>query len=145
MCKLFMSDDYCDHFFPHIFALYYPNLLKLIDPVRTCSSWRFCDRPIIKLDENEEFARRVLRNKPPNQKGKSQISGRSIKILVVNDAHVDFEYQEGANGECASSTCCRKVSSALNVPAGKWGHLGGCDLPVVFMIPTSFSEPWIHS
>jgi len=77
-----------------------------------------------------------MHNKPPEKyQQKADFSQTKLKILVLNDAHVDFLYKEGANAICTGSTCCRdkedlSQKSSNFVAAGKWGHVGRCGLPI---------------
>ncbi len=133
-CVVFRAQDYCANFFPQIFALYFPHLLTFLSPELVCYSINLCSRPAVVPDQNSLFARRILRDTPPSRASlppPTNNSAARLRLIVLNDVHVDFEYRIGGNADCKSSTCCREPAAEGNVPAEKWGHLGDCDLPPI--------------
>lgn len=55
---------------------------------------------------------------------------KPIKIALMSDLHVDFDYQEGMSNDCGKPLCCRSDSGLpefTELAAGKWGDYN-CDL-----------------
>lgn len=55
-----------------------------------------------------------------------------LKIALISDLHVDWDYTPGYSTECGKFTCCRHESGlaqSKDKAAGKWGDYQ-CDLPV---------------
>uniref|UniRef100_A0A914H3H8 Sphingomyelin phosphodiesterase n=1 Tax=Globodera rostochiensis TaxID=31243 RepID=A0A914H3H8_GLORO len=65
---------------------------------------------------------------------------RPLRILQLSDLHFDSQYTPGAEADCAEPVCCLNRSSAhhpgqsssttTRKPAGKWGTLANCDIPL---------------
>uniref|UniRef100_A0A183CGW4 Sphingomyelin phosphodiesterase n=1 Tax=Globodera pallida TaxID=36090 RepID=A0A183CGW4_GLOPA len=64
---------------------------------------------------------------------------RPLRILQLSDLHFDSQYTPGAEADCAEPVCCLNRSSAhqgqsssatIRKPAGKWGTLANCDIPL---------------
>ncbi|KAF8381234.1 asm-2, partial [Pristionchus pacificus] len=71
---------------------------------------------------------------------------KTQRVLHLSDIHIDRDYAEGSEADCASDKgdepvvglCCRNypdvegaptASTKIRVPAGKWGSVNMCDLP----------------
>ena len=56
-----------------------------------------------------------------------------MKVLMVTDMHVDYEYQPGTIVDCQEPVCCRPDSTpskdAKRVNAGFWGEYDKCEIP----------------
>ena len=53
-----------------------------------------------------------------------------IRVALMSDLHLDYDYQEGMNSDCGKPLCCRSDSGLPATPdkaAGKWGDFM-CDL-----------------
>lgn len=62
-----------------------------------------------------------------NPKSKDEL----IKIALISDIHMDFDYTIGANSDCGRPLCCRSDSGINPNPdqnAKKWGDFS-CDIP----------------
>jgi sphingomyelin phosphodiesterase len=60
-----------------------------------------------------------------------------IKIALLSDIHMDFDYTPGKSSKCSKVLCCRSDSGEPknnDEIAGKWGDFN-CDLP-----PRTFDE-----
>ncbi|KAK4887018.1 hypothetical protein RN001_003289 [Aquatica leii] len=69
----------------------------------------------------------ILQNTPILQANRPK-----LKVLQINDIHLDLEYSEGSNANCNEPLCCRMIlntSSSIFFPAGRWGAYT-CDLPI---------------
>lgn len=56
-----------------------------------------------------------------------------IKIALVSDFHMDWDYTPGMNNDCHMPVCCRSDSGLPETPdkaAGKWGDYQ-CDIPSI--------------
>lgn len=56
-----------------------------------------------------------------------------IKIAIVSDLHMQYDYVPGSSSQCGKIQCCRSDSGPGLTPettAGKWGHYR-CDLNVL--------------
>ena len=56
-----------------------------------------------------------------------------IKLALVSDFHVDYQYTVGKNSQCGKPLCCRGDSGVSPNPednALKWGMFA-CDIPVI--------------
>jgi len=54
-----------------------------------------------------------------------------IKVALISDLHMDWDYTPGMANECGRPVCCRSDSGLPTSPeqtAGKWGDLL-CDPP----------------
>ena len=54
-----------------------------------------------------------------------------IKLVLMGDFHVDYDYVPGMASKCDRVICCRSDSGYSQLPentAGKWGDYD-CDLP----------------
>ena len=64
-------------------------------------------------------------------KDKFRTAGRQpIKLALISDLHLDYDYLEGAEADCGKPLCCRSDSGMAKDPsraAGKWGDFR-CDL-----------------
>ena len=56
-----------------------------------------------------------------------------IKIALMSDIHVDYDYTEGASNTCDKPLCCRSDSGNAkdaSTFSGKWGDYN-CDIPAI--------------
>ena len=64
-----------------------------------------------------------------NPRPKSEL----IKLALVSDFHVDYNYEIGKDSDCGKPLCCRSDSGVNSNPTKnslKWGHFQ-CDIPVI--------------
>jgi sphingomyelin phosphodiesterase len=55
-----------------------------------------------------------------------------IKVALISDLHLDYDYTPGSNAACGAPLCCRSDSGPATSPddsAGVWGDYR-CDVPV---------------
>ena len=61
-----------------------------------------------------------------------------MKIMMVTDMHVDYEYEPGTIAECQEPMCCRATSTPkhnYSTPgAGYWGDYRKCEIPKWAMV-----------
>lgn len=58
------------------------------------------------------------------------VNRETVKVVLMSDLHVDYEYQEGQDNKCDHVLCCRVDSGPAPTKArraGKWGDFN-CDL-----------------
>ena len=63
---------------------------------------------------------------PPSKEG-------LIKIALMSDIHIDYDYTEGASNVCDRRLCCRSDSGTAkdaSTYSGKWGDYK-CDIPAI--------------
>mmetsp|Transcript_9580 Transcript_9580/g.16092 ORF Transcript_9580/g.16092 Transcript_9580/m.16092 type:complete len:165 (-) Transcript_9580:931-1425(-) len=56
---------------------------------------------------------------------------KPIKVALISDIHIDYDYTEGMDSDCGMPLCCRSDSGVPSDPqnaAGKWGDYS-CDVP----------------
>jgi len=134
ICGKFASKDFCNTFLFSALPIMLPNLLEMLDPENFCKFFQMCEYPHYIMDDNIAYRNRVLRDKPPEKNEKIEESNdKPLKILIMNDAHVDYEYQKGTIANCVGDLCCRNTTNTTHsgepIMAGKWGYSGLCDLP----------------
>ena len=60
----------------------------------------------------------------------------AIKMVLMSDLHIDYDYMEGMNSDCNKPLCCRSDSGLPPSPekaAGKWGNYQ-CDLNEITLL-----------
>ncbi|KAL3113709.1 hypothetical protein niasHT_016799 [Heterodera trifolii] len=80
---------------------------------------------------------------PPKVNGTKKFSrppvppARPLRILQLSDLHFDRKYASGTEADCAEPVCCvngtERASpgqTKVRIPAGKWGTLAKCDIPL---------------
>uniref|UniRef100_A0AC35U4T5 Sphingomyelin phosphodiesterase n=1 Tax=Rhabditophanes sp. KR3021 TaxID=114890 RepID=A0AC35U4T5_9BILA len=60
---------------------------------------------------------------------------KTMKVLQLSDLHFDLLYEPGTESKCTDPICCHRKSKPksgkkIKKPAGYWGTLGDCDLPI---------------
>lgn len=58
-----------------------------------------------------------------------------VKIAMISDFHMDWDYTPGMNNDCGRPVCCRAESGLPNSTAnaaGKWGDFN-CDIPPIVL------------
>lgn len=145
--------DMCDQLMKAFGSeIYYSlNTTKLL-PVDFCEAWiksgcGFPDSPV-----NQPWPVNIPGNKPPVQPWPKPAPGKpTLRVLHLTDIHVDRQYAEGSEADCAKGAietydfCCRTNPSSTNppkVPAGKYGTPARCDIPFIMFDETM---KWIAS
>jgi len=106
----------------------------------------YCSHPVYKHYGVDDFATRVLADKPSAiasddfvnklyQEIAADTNAReTFKLVHMSDPHIDFDYTPGTNFMCGQSGfCCRPESGYPTDPeqqAKKWGGWE-CDIPVI--------------
>ena len=99
-----------------------------------CSLAKICN-DTTEYESVEDFARRILNNKPEIKKReivKRKNDEDYYKVVQVTDIHLDMEYKVGTVANCILPLCCRELADDDLVPvkqilAGKYGYTGNCD------------------
>jgi len=99
-----------------------------------CSLAKICN-DTTEYESIEDFARRILKDKPEVKKKeiiKTKNNEDYYKVVQVTDIHLDMEYKEGAVANCILPICCRDLQDDDLAPvkqiyAGLYGHTGNCD------------------
>ena len=106
----------------------------------------YCTHPVYKHYGVEDFATRVLADKPKAITSDDFVNmlyldiaadtqpRETYKLVHMSDPHIDFDYTPGTNFMCGQSGfCCRPESGYPEDPemqAKKWGGYE-CDIPVI--------------
>ncbi|KAI6224331.1 Sphingomyelin phosphodiesterase [Aphelenchoides fujianensis] len=54
-----------------------------------------------------------------------------FKVIQLSDLHFDFDYQNGSEAACDRPLCCQgEARGHVKKPAGYWGTLAACDVPL---------------
>lgn len=107
----------------------------LLNSETMCKKTGFCRYPIFIPDDEKEFIYRVLKDKPPVRRPVVDPNGEKFTFAAFGDVHVDRYYASGTEADCGFSICCRGWQTSkeeeIERPAGKWGTVGMCDIPMV--------------
>ena len=104
-----------------------------------CSALHACSNSHFIILNADDYAKDLLKDKPVNPSIPmiEKIKDNTWKVLHVSDIHTDLKYSEGSTAECTDPFCCRPSSKGKSNEtiqeqsrAGKWGHVGKCDLPL---------------
>ncbi|CAD5229144.1 unnamed protein product [Bursaphelenchus okinawaensis] len=73
--------------------------------------------------------------KPPKRREHppENSNGPTLKVLHITDIHVDLDYAVGTESDCGEPQCCRwpkQRVDKIKKPAGYWGSVGNCDIPL---------------
>jgi sphingomyelin phosphodiesterase len=120
------------------------------DPHAACHNLRLCPKEYKVRDLNQEI-KQILSNKP-DKEWEKPTARKVLKALHISDLHPDLYYTVGAPGKCGEPVCCRsnvtlklsfrealariergehlEVDPSSDSPAGYWGSLNSCDLPI---------------
>lgn len=130
ICSKFIDDDICKGAIAHYGDIVLDNLIKRgLDSERLCKALKLCNNsiPYISIDD---YALRVLRDKPQPVYEKVNATAPTLKAVQVTDTHLDMNYEEGTVVDCGRPLCCRKgVGKMTNTSklAGLYGSIGNCD------------------
>ena len=102
--------------------------------------FKFCpdeDLHKVTVGEFENYLERHFGKKPDSGErtdGSDSKDEDKVKLLVVNDIHIQKDYQIGSRVDCGTPSNCCNVSSGLakkgEKAAGYWGTRNGeCDIP----------------
>uniref|UniRef100_A0A914YPS2 Calcineurin-like phosphoesterase domain-containing protein n=1 Tax=Panagrolaimus superbus TaxID=310955 RepID=A0A914YPS2_9BILA len=95
---------------------------------------------------NQPWPLTIPGNKPPIKPWPIPAAGNpTMRVLHLTDIHVDRKYSVGSEADCAKGAietynfCCRSQnssSSAIKMPAGKYGTPARCDIPFIMFEET---------
>jgi hypothetical protein len=74
-----------------------------------CSNKYFCKNLHIEYFNPDDYARKLLADKPKNLPWKKNPNGKILKLLHLTDMHTDLGYTEGSNANCQNPVCCQKT------------------------------------
>lgn len=131
ICELTLSDQtQCGDSMDKYGQIIYESIIDhYLDAEFICTLIRVCDNHYVPL-KIEDYAKEVLRDKPKNIDPPSFPSNRTLRVLHLSDIHIDPEYKINSESDCGQPFCCRDTSSEMKSPAGFWGSVASCDLPV---------------
>lgn len=146
LCRLFGSETTCDYHINSIGVSSMRNTMKFIEKTNYLCSGFLCDRNYREI--TPESFKRDLERLFPRSGGKTGFPGNqksvldsflskkkgALKILTLNDIHIQHNYKVGGRVDCGDSGgCCSDVSDHNLAPenqAGFWGtRRGNCDIP----------------
>jgi sphingomyelin phosphodiesterase len=140
VCRFMYTKEMCDEAIGGLIWPYFEGLVhKFLNETLQCKKMGMCKYPIIVKDNPNDYTYRVLKDKPQRRHVVPDSNDGNFTFVVFTDAHVDFEYEEGTEAKCKGRLCCRKNTykredSTIKTPAGKWGTVGNCDLPLRTLI-----------
>ena len=111
VCSGFMNATACDGIV-HRYGVDFLNnfLFHFSDKKFMCSYIKLC--PAYTILEIEDYAKKILADKPVNPPKAKKNSGKEFKMLWLADIHMDFEYEPGFNSQCNEPQCCRQIGRA---------------------------------
>jgi len=92
-CSKAKPQEYCNNLFD-TFLPVVNEVAHIFNESTICGYYNFCAYPRILIDSDLGFAKRILRNTPPRTYSKPKNTSTPLKILVVTDTHIDFDYIE---------------------------------------------------
>ncbi|XP_031357555.1 sphingomyelin phosphodiesterase A-like [Photinus pyralis] len=133
LCRVAQNSIVCNG----IFDTFAPDILEAfqyvqISPTEICSMlMEAC--PQMRIPEHEWTVNLTSVPKPRVQEKPRSKANNVIKILQINDIHLDTDYAVGSTSNCQEPLCCRNLSTnkllARNIPAERWGS-AECDTPL---------------
>ena len=128
---LFMygHDQFCDTIIEGYGYVLIDGLLdKFIKNNYLCQKLTLC-KDTKKYLNPDEYAIKILKDKPNKTREKINKNKGIIKILQVSDLHYDLHYLEDAITDCKLPICCRdKAKPKKKKKSGYFGYVGKCDL-----------------
>ena len=125
-CRGFV-DNYARIIFENIFSRY-------INSYFFCEKIDLCPVETPKKYINpDEYASKVLKDKPKIQKEKINKNGKKLRMLQITDLHLDLKFKKGASANCMRPICCRDDPTEDQIKnndavSGKYGFEGKCDI-----------------
>lgn len=105
-----------------IYAPLFTEFRYIFNSTVVCSYLLMCVRHEYVVDSDVEFAKRVLRDKPPVYRRSPLSSSKPITILAFSDAHIDPDYEEvrqGGNGREEARTATGRCAAEQEWPKEK--------------------------
>ena len=102
-------------------------ILRLANEQNFCHSLGFCFEGE-ETEDSYDYAIRVLKGKPDKEKEPIDYTAPKLRMLQVNDIHLDINYIANGSVFCDEPVCCRKPASNFSrIKSGKFGYVGRCD------------------
>ncbi len=130
-----IDNKVCDGAIEHYKDIVIDSIIKkFVNGDYICSLIGICE-DTSDYESIEDFAERILKNKPEIKKNKilkTKNEDDYYKVVQVTDIHLDMEYKEGAVANCILPLCCRELADDDLIPvkqiyAGLYGTTGKCD------------------
>ncbi len=77
-----------------LMVLYQAMVERQMNADFICNKVNMCDGPRIKIDSTDAYIHDLLKEMPYYREPKEDPHRRKVKILQINDIHVDFNYTE---------------------------------------------------
>ncbi len=126
---LYSHEQFCDTIIEGYGYVLINGLLdKFIKNNYLCQKLKLC-KDTKKYLKADDYAKRIIKDKPNKNREKINKNKGIIKILQVSDLHYDLHYSEDAITNCGLPLCCRdKAQSIDKSKSGYFGYVGKCDL-----------------
>ena len=131
-----IDNKVCDGAIDHYKEIVMDSFIKrFVNGDYICSLINICE-DTTEYESIEDFARRILKDKPPVKEReivKRKNDEDYYKVVQLSDIHLDMEYKEGTVANCNLPVCCRELNDDDLVPvkqifAGLYGTIEGkCD------------------
>lgn len=114
---------------------------RIFNDTRTCADLEYCNHTIA-YETIEEYAERVLKNKPETKKKEVDMKSQDIiKVAQITDIHFDEKYIEGGVADCNTPSCCcrelPKPGEEDHILGGKYGANSRCESNLNLMQATA--------
>ena len=126
---LYKYENFCDTLIEGYGYVLIDGLIdKFIKNNFLCQKLKFCEDKTKYLNV-DDYAKKLLSDKPTKTKEKINKNSKKIKMLQVSDLHYDLHYIENASVDCYLPLCCRdKAKQKEKKISGYYGYEGKCDL-----------------
>ncbi|KAF5308347.1 hypothetical protein FQR65_LT18220 [Abscondita terminalis] len=127
MCNTFkLSKEVCSGII-ELFVPVLADISKLISikPQQMCSMFMEGICPGVSVPKHDWIVKLPNVSKPPIEDlPLPEVDRSSLKVLQLNDIHLDLHYSEGSNANCQDPLCCRSFSNnkqlGVYYPAGRF-------------------------
>lgn len=82
---------------------------------RLCSNKYFCKNLHFEYLNPDDYAKKILADKPKFQPWRKSSNEKRMKILHLTDMHTDLDYTEGSNADCPNPVCCQKSDIVMKM------------------------------
>lgn len=95
ICRLIWNNYFCQFAEINLIVPIWKHAIaRIFDSKVGCAKLGFCQFPILVLDSDKDFIRRVLADKPPVKRPHVAPNPNKYKIVVFADPHMDYDYEE---------------------------------------------------
>ena len=128
LCSIVFDRELCHAYIKEYLKITVDSLiLRLANEQNFCHSLGFCFEGE-ETEDSYDYAIRVLKGKPDKKKEEIDFKAPKLRMLQVNDIHLDVGYIENGTVFCGEPVCCRTPASNYSrIKSGKFGALGRCD------------------